>query len=211
MLGTDGDYNVYGTPNSSYKGSLSLIDTYSWNKAAKTNTWSESNLNKINLNTNFINNIGSQWANKIATTTWKVGGNTFENIVHSVPSIAYQNEMVGPAENTTYDAKIVLMYISDYSFAASLSAWTKTLFNYNGNDENGTPIKTINWMYMGYSEWTISRESNYSYNAFYVLSDGYVYSIMVSNNYGVRPSFNLSSSITYKSGSGSMSDPILIN
>ena len=211
MLGTDGDYNVYGTPNSLYKGSLSSIDTYSWNKAAKTNTWSEFNLNKINLNTNFINNIGSQWANKIATTTCKVEENTFENIVHSVPSIAYQNEIVGPAENTTYDAKIGLMYVSDYSFAASLSAWTKTLFNYNGNDANGTPIKTINWMYMGYSEWTISRESNYSYNAFYVLSDGYVYSIMVSNNYGVRPSFNLSSFITYVSGSGSMSDPISIN
>ena len=115
LLGTDGDYSGSDTPYTNYyKGSLTSIDQYSWNNVTNKNTWSESNLNKINLNTNFINNIGSTWANKIATTTWKVGGNTFDNIGSSVPSIAYQNEIVAPAENTTYDAKIGLMYVSDY-------------------------------------------------------------------------------------------------
>ena len=212
LLGTDGDYKVSSTPNASYyKGSLTSIDGYYWNNVTKKNTWSESNLNKINLNTNFINNIGSTWANKIATTTWKVGGNTFDNIGSSVPSIAYQNEIVVPAENTTYAAKIGLMYVSDYGFAASPSAWTTTLYNYDGNDAKGTSIKTINWMYMGYYDWMISRVSGYSVTAFIVGSDGGVFSSYVSNGYGVRPSFNLSSSITYVSGSGSMSDPILIN
>ena len=212
LLGTDGDYSGSDTPDTNYyKGSLSSIDTYYWNKVTKKNTWSESNLNKINLNTNFINNIGSTWANKIATTTWKVGGNTFDNIGSSVPSIAYQNEIVAPAENTTYDAKIGLMYVSDYGFAASPSAWTTTLYNYDGNDAKGTSIKTINWMYMGYYDWMISRTSGYSYNAFIVSRDGFVYSYFVSGHYGVRPSFNLLSSITYVSGSGSAVDPILIN
>ena len=212
LLGTDGDYSGSDTPDTNYyKGSLSSIDTYYWNNVTKKNTWSESNLNKINLNTNFINNIGSTWANKIATTTWKVGGNTFDNIGSSVPSIAYQNEIVAPAENTTYDAKIGLMYVSDYGFAASPSAWTTTLFKYNGNDANGTSIKTINWMYMGYYEWIVSRSSDYSYYAFIVRYDGYVFNGNVSDDYGVRPSFNLLSSITYVSGSGSAVDPILIN
>ena len=212
LLGTDGDYTSSSTPNSTYyKGSLTSIDTYYWNNVTKENTWSESNLNKINLNTNFINSIGNTWANKIATTTWKVGGNTFDNIVKSVPSVAYQNEIVAPAENTTYDAKIGLMYASDYGFAASPSAWTTTLYNYDGNDAKGTSIKTINWMYMGYYDWTISRDSAYSYNAFLVLDVGYVHRNSVSYNIGVRPSFNLSSSITYVSGSGSAVDPILIN
>ena len=212
LLGTDGDYSGSDTPDTNYyKGSLSSIDQYYWNNATVTNTWSESNLNKINLNTNFINNIGSTWANKIATTTWKVGGNTWNNIVESVPSIAYQNEIVAPAENTTYDAKIGLMYVSDYGFAASPSAWTTTLYNYDGNDAKGTSIKTINWMYMGYYDWMISRSSDYSNNAFVVTYDGYVLSDDVSDNNGVRPSFNLLSSITYVSGSGSMSDPIRVN
>ena len=215
LLGTDGDYSGSDTPDTNYyKGSLSSIDTYSWNNVTNKNTWSESNLNKINLNTNFINNIGSTWANKIATTTWKVGGNTFDNIGRSVPSIAYQNEIVAPAENTTYDAKIGLMYVSDYGFAASPSAWTTTLYNYDGNDAKGTSIKTINWMYMGYYDWTISRRSgnsDLSYVAFYVYSNGGVNNFNVSYSYGVRPSFNLLSSITYVSGSGSAVDPILIN
>ena len=212
LLGTDGDYSGSDTPDTNYyKGSLTSIDQYYWNNATVTNTWSESNLNKINLNTNFINNIGSTWANKIATTTWKVGGNTFDNISSSVPSIAYQNEIVAPAENTTYDAKIGLMYVSDYGFAASPSAWTTTLYNYDGNDAKGTSIKTINWMYMGYYDWMISRFSDFSYFAFFVDYDGYVNYNYVYYYYGVRPSFNLSSSITYVSGSGSAVDPILIN
>ena len=212
LLGTDGDYSGSDTQDTNYyKGSLTSIDQYSWNNVTNKNTWSESNLNKINLNTNFINNIGSTWANKIATTTWKVGGNTFDNIGSSVPSIAYQNEIVAPAENTTYDAKIGLMYVSDYGFAASPSAWTTTLYNYDGNDAKGTSIKTINWMYMGYYDWMISRDSDYSNCAFLVSNAGYVFNNNVSNGNGVRPSFNLLSSITYVSGSGSAVDPILIN
>ena len=212
LLGTDGDYSGSDTPYTNYyKGSLTSIDQYSWNNVTNKNTWSESNLNKINLNTNFINNIGVEWSNKIVTTTWKVGGNTFDNIGSSVPSIAYQNEIVAPAENTTYDAKIGLMYVSDYGFAASPSAWTTTLYNYDGNDAKGTSIKTINWMYMGYYDWMISRTSDNSYYAFGVRDYGFVYYNYVYGSYGVRPSFNLSSSITYVSGSGSAVDPILIN
>ena len=212
LLGTDGDYTSSSTPNSTYyKGSLTSIDTYYWNNVTKENTWSESNLNKINLNTNFINSIGNTWANKIATTTWKVGGNTFDNIVKSVPSVTYQNEIVAPAENTTYDAKIGLMYASDYGFAASPSAWTTTLYNYDGNDAKGTSIITINWMFMGYYDWMISRISDDSIYASVVDLGGAVLDLDVSAYYGVRPSFNLSSSITYVSGSGSAVDPILIN
>ena len=205
LLGTNGEFTGSGTPNSTYyKGSLTSIDTYYWNNATVTNTWSESNLNKINLNTNFINNIGSTWANKIATTTWKVGGNTWTNIAESVPSIAYQNEIVSPSENTPYDAKIGLMYASDYGFAASPSAWITTLNNYSS-------VKDSNWMYMGNYEWTVSRRSADSSYAFFVDYGGYVHVSPVSDGFGVRPSFNLSSSITYVSGSGSMSDPIRVN
>ena len=196
LLGTDGDYGESSTPDSTYyKGSLTSIDQYYWNYKNDTsindgsgsNIWSTSLLNKINLNTNFINNVGSTWANKIATTTWKVGGNTFDNIVKSVPSVAYQNEIVAPSKNTTSDAKIGLMYASDYGFAASPSAWTTTLYNYDGNDAKGTSIKTINWMYMGYYDWTISRNYAYSFYAFLVYGGGYVTYHNVSDNNGLRP------------------------
>ena len=213
LLGTDGDYQETGTPSASYyKGSLTTIDIYYWNNSTKKNTWSESLLNKINLNTNFINNIGTEWANKIATTTWKVGGNTYANISQVVPSVAYQNEIVNPVTtNTTdnakeYSAKIGLMYVSDYGYAASSSAWTLTMNNYNS-----TTAKNLNWMHMGYYDWTLSRNADDSSYAFLVYYNGSVSSYSVNDDFAVRPSFNLESSITYASGSGTQSDPIRIN
>ena len=214
LLGTDGDYSGSETPDASnYKGSLTTVNTYTWNSKATnsaTNTWSTSLLNKTNLNTNFITNIGTEWAEKIATTTWKVGGNTRENISKVVPAKAYRSEIVNPVTtNTTdnateYPAKIGLMYASDYGFAADPSAWTKTLYDYDG-------IKSLNWMYMGgYTEWTISRSSGNAYNVFLVNTSGYVNSSSASNAYVVRPSFSLESSVTYASGSGSADDPIRI-
>ena len=217
LLGTDGEYQGTGTPNSSYyKGSLTTINTYYWNNSTKKNTWSESLLNKTNLNTNFINNIGTEWANKIATTTWKVGGNTYANISQVVPSVAYQNEIVNPVTtNTTdnateYSAKIGLMYVSDYGFGADPSAWTTTLYNYDGS-VNGSTIRSLNWMHMGYYDWTISRIADDSSHAFFVSRGGNVGSYTVYHDFAVRPSFNLESSITYASGSGTQSDPIRIN
>ena len=218
LLGVGGDYYAEGTPNETYyKGSLSLISRYQWNKATGTNTWSESNLNKINLNTNFLNNIEKIWSNKIAVTTWKVGGNTNAKLRDVVPSVAYQNEIVNSnATNSTdnateYEAKIGLMYVSDYGFAASPSAWTTTLRNYDGNDTNETLIQSLNWMYMGYFDWTISRDADYSSIALRVYDVGNIYGGNVASTYGVRPVFNLESSVTYKSGSGTQSDPIIIN
>ena len=217
LLGTDGDYASTGTPNASYyKGSLTTINTYYWNNSTKKNTWSESLLNKTNLNTNFINNIGTEWANKIATTTWKVGGNTYANIRDVIPATAYQNEIVNPVtKNTTdnateYSAKIGLMYVSDYGFGADPSAWTTTLYNYDGS-VNGSTIRSLNWMHMGYYEWTLSRSADRSGSAFFVYYVGGVDDDNVLSNYAVRPSFNLESSITYLSGSGSASDPMVIN
>ena len=220
-LGTDGDYSQtykeWGM-DSTYKGTYGdgeRIGVYYWNYKATgsaTNTWSTSLLNKTNLNTNFINNIGTTWANKIATVTWKVGGNTWANIGTKTSSVAYTNEITNPVTTnttdnaTTYSAKIGLMYVSDYGFAASPDAWTLTMSSYNN-----TTATNNNWMYMGLYEWTISRHADYSYYAFNVNVGGRVDYGGVHYDYGVRASFNLESSVSYVSGSGSMSDPIVIN
>ena len=220
LLGTDGDYYGTGTPKTSYyKGNLTTLSNYSWNIFGNSNTWSESSLNKINLNTNFINNIGIEWAQKIATTTWKVGGNTYSNIYSKTPSVAYQNEIVNPDPTYTtdgakeYTAQIGLMYVSDYGFAASPSYWTYPTFNgdYNDGSSDYRAAITSNWMHMGYNEWTISRNASNLNEAFGVDYTGIVYDGNASSPNGARPSFNLLPSITYKSGSGTQSDPIVIN
>ena len=212
LLGTDGDFSQEYTSNyfSGEQGeSPSSNSLYYWNNAG-TNTWSASKLNTVNLNTNFTTNIGTAWANKIATTTWKVGGGTYANLRDAVPKTAYQYEVGSSASTTTYDAKIGLMYVSDYYYSASPSAWT--LVGYNSDyTKSYASAKGENWLYGGGWDWTISRSSDDSDIAFRVGNGGIVYDYRVSNNRGVRPSFSLLSSTTYVSGSGSMSDPVRIN
>ncbi|MBD9106859.1 hypothetical protein EGP99_03510 [bacterium] len=218
LLGADGDYNqaytATGSFSEEYKGNnLANIAAYYWNKAEQ-NTWSLSNLNKTNLNTNFITSIGADWAAKIAEITWKVGGNTFDNIGKQPAKTAYQNEVVKPVPGSTSSngetehlAKIGLMYASDYGFAAAPSAWTANLNTYNGE-----AIKNVNWMYMGLHEWTISRYVDDWDGAFLVFSAGDVTGQHAGSlALAVRPVFYLTSSVNYVSGSGTAADPIVVN
>ncbi len=210
LLGKNGDYAYSGTPSSSYKGSLTKIDGYYWNKTSEQNTWSISSLNTTNLNTNFINNIGSTWASKIVTTTWKVGGGDFRSFV---PKIVYQNEVVNPqagqysaTNETEYSAKIGLMYVSDYGFAAIPDAWTLTMGSYN----NLTATNN-NWIYIGDGDWTITPMTTMVDYVNVISSDGQIVIGFVGmDSFGARPVFNLDTSIEYVSGAGTQNDPIII-
>ena len=176
---------------------------------SESNTWSSSSLNAY-LNGEYLTSLGTL-KNKIATTTWKVGGGSWDNIGKSVPATAYQYEVGSSASTTTVNKKIGLMYVSDYYYSASPSAWT--LVGYNSSDETKDyrAATSTNWLYLGSYEWTISRNSDFTDFAFYVSSTGNVNSRSVTLSYAVRPSFNLLSSTTYVSGSGSMSDPVRVN
>ena len=168
------------------------------------NTWSSSSLNTY-LNGEYLTSLGTL-ADKIATTTWKVevAGARNDIYLNDVPKIAYQYEVGSSASSTTVDKKIGLMYVTDYGFAADSSGWTKYLMDYNSNTSK-------NWLYLGSDEWTILSSRGGTDLAFYVDSTGNVGRSDVTNSNAVRPSFNLLSSTTYVSGSGSMSDPVRIN
>ena len=185
-----------------------------WNTSSS-NTWSSSSLNTY-LNGTYLTSLGTL-KNKIATTTWKVGGGSWDNISGVIPATAYQNEVGSSASSTTHDAKIGLMYVTDYYYSASPSTWTLVGYNFSDATKDYRAAKTINWLYLGSDEWTISRDSDDTddtddmYDVFYVFSAGAVSSNDVGGSYGVRPTFNLESSVKYVSGSGSMSDPIRVN
>ena len=173
---------------------------------SESNTWSTSSLNTY-LNGEYLTSLGTI-AEKIATTTWKVGGGSWSNISASVPKTAYQNEVGSSASTTTVNKKIGLMYVSDYYYSASPSAWT--LMGYNSDaTKDYRAAKTTNWLYLGSYEWTVSRYSDRTTHAFSVTSTGDVLHSNVTDSYAVRPSFNLESSV-YVSGSGSMSDPVRV-
>ena len=213
LLGTNGDYKGSVTPDSRYKGSLSKVDTYYWNYKNNTkinngfgsNTWSTSLLNKINLNTNYLNNIGTTWSNLIEDATWKVSGHSTNFVTPSkmyTAEITNATKTYGPSDGTS---KIGLMYVSDYGFAASPSAWTSRLDYYNVE-----AIKNVNWMYMGYMEWTISPDPSNSRNLFGLVTSGNFGSYCANNGYGSRPVLYLKSSVLYSGGSGTKDSPITL-
>ena len=148
--------------------------------------------------------LSSTWQNKIATHAYKVGG--MSNSTTNTAKEYYNTEVGSSSSSTTDSMKIGLMYVSDYGFAASNSHWRTELSNYES-------AKSANWLYLGSAEWTISRRSDTTNNAFRVLSTGYVdsYNRYVNILIAVRPVFYLNSSINYVSGSGSSADPIRLS
>ena len=196
-----------GTPSSSYyKGSLSSIPNYYWSGSSSNrgNTWSNSTLNTEILNGTYLNTMGSEWSSKIATTIWKVGGMSSSST--NTAKQCYITELGSSSSSTTYNAKIGLMYVSEYGYAASPENWNTASYNYD-NDTN----RNNNWMYMGVTEWTISRRSSGTGDAFYVYGGGSVVSNGVHyGSYGVRPSFSLESDVVLSGGTGSASDPFRI-
>ena len=220
MLGSDGDY--YTTESATFwSGMRKDAGTrylYYWNGPTSsggtlTNDWGASRLNTVNLNTNYWNYLTSDWQTKIANTTWKVGGNTTANIYEQTVKSAYTNEIVSPAEVTTYQDEIGLMYVSDYMYAVDPTGWTKTGYDNNSpsnpsNDYRG--VKGDNWMYMGGADWTISRRSDLTNGAFSVSFDGCVYYTTVNVSHGVRPVFYLNSNVEFSGGTGTLSNPYRI-
>ena len=213
-IGSNGDYrdtytDVAGT-SSAYKGNLtqSRVPVYNWS-GNSTNQWSGSPLNTVNLNTNYINYLNNQnakWANMIDNHTWQVGGFS-ESIASEIVKNIYTNEIVSPATNVTYDAKIGLMYISDYQYAVEPSSWSSPV-----------PVMTNyyidnNWMILGLREWVITRNSSTTRESYRMSEGGSISSTEVNfSGYfypysTVRPVFYLKSNVAIKSGRGFSSNP----
>ena len=224
LLGTDGDYSTdtYSKiDNPSYKGELTTINRYYWNYKNDTsinnghgsNEWSTSLLNKINLNTNYLNNIGSTWSNLIEDTTWKVSGKAIKYTSDSViPKAMYTAEITnatktyGPENGTS---KIGLMYASDYGFAAAPSAWTTELYKYGSS-----AITAVNWMYTGIDDWTIAPQLLPSIiddsSVVFCIELGRLDGGFANNGVGVRPVLYLKASVAYAGGSGTIDSPITL-
>ena len=120
----------------------------------------------------------------------------------STPQTAYNYEVGSSSSSTTDSMKIGLMYVSDYGYAASNSYWTTALDSYD-------PAVSSNWL-AGMDDYFITRVNNYSH-IFRLWFFGAVDITSPVNASYIRPSFYLTSSITYVSGSGTSSDPIRIN
>lgn len=109
-----------------------------------------------------------------------------------------------------YNAKIGLAYVSDYGYAMSPSEWSK-----NVEELNRTITSYNNWMFMGLSEWTITRLSeNYDeyldYN-YFLSGDRFSIDYPDAKFTTLRPVFYLNSNVNLIGGTGTIVDPYRIN
>ena len=176
------------------------LGNYYWSGSSSntSHTWSGSTLNTGTLNGTYLNGLQYTWSNIIEITNWKVGGTYFSS--SATAKQYYDAEVENDNSNTIYSAKIGLMYISDYGYAASPNYWTEALYYYDN-------IRDNNWMYSGSSEWTIFPNLAFSDSAFAVYF-GSIDSRTVYRLHATRPVFYLNSNVQYASGSGTQSDPI---
>ena len=229
QLGTDGEYNgildyfkppFYPEMNAGDYSWSSNYNNDSFYETGYYNIWNFSDLNITNLNVNYINYLGN-WKNLIEDADWNVGGidetivNGDYNIRHSVKSI-YDSE-VGPGKVSSapfepYNAKIGLMYVSDYLYASNPQYWGEMNF---GIIDLGTLMSES---YLNpptaspLLEWTLSRYRNKNDMVFTVYIGA---AVGGSSQYGLglfltRPVFYLKTNVEYISGDGSQENPYRI-
>lgn len=174
------------------------FDKYKWEASTVTARWNQSELNTVNLNQSFLSEVDDiAVPTQTVISTWYSYGRT---TYHGKP----QEILLAEKNNTeiVMQARIGLMYLSDYGFAASKDVWGLLEMN---NYKNATPF---NWLYLGIDEYTIDSLPS-PFSGKIISKDG---SIQYSQNaaYGVRPVFSINTKFKYIKGEGSKSSPYII-
>ena len=208
----ENQYRIIGVFNNQVKLiKATSYGDYAWNSVNR-NTWDGTTKPDIytTLNTTYYSTLSAEWQNLITETTWQVGG--FNNNDLGTAKETYDVE-VGTGQNGYEETmKIGLMYVSDYGYGANPEKWTLALSSSSSN------YGTDNWLYLGDFEWLISRYAG-DFNSTFLLGSytgsfvflGNVDYAFVSSARAVRPSFSLTSTATISSGTGTSTDPFVLN
>ena len=218
---TSGTYSNYkndwtGT-TSKVKANLNvLLNEYFYNKTNTSSTYGPcTNWTYYYNNTNYRTNSCSQIVGYgideslrgyIETATWYLyGSDSNQSKQNWYLCERGGNSCTGAnkgAYSTSTDAKIGLMYLSDYLYASSYYTSSDTTTqgtSYFGNK---------NWLYKGY-EWTLTPYASDSNSVWRVIY-GSVYRTTTFYTYSARPTFYLKSSVYVTGGDGSFDNPFTL-
>ena len=216
--GTYSDYkNDWTGATTGIKANLNILfNEYFLNGTNTNSTYGAcSNWTYVSSNINYRTNdcsdivgygIDSSALNSIETTTWYLYGSGTAQSKQNWYLCERGGSSCISANSGTYssttDAKIGLMYVSDYLYASSYYASSDITDNENPYFGNK------NWLYNG-DEWTLtpfSDELNYVKS----ISSGSVYASETFVPNYVRPSFYLKSNVSISSGDGTFANPYII-
>ena len=216
--GTYSDYKNDWTGNTTgIKANLNvLFNEYFLNSTNTSSTYGAcSNWTYFYNNTNYRTNdcsdmvgygIDSSGLNSIETTTWHLNGSgTSQSKQNWYLCERGGNSCTGAnsgAYSTTTDAKIGLMYLSDYLYASSYYT------NSDTTTQNASYFGNKNWLYKGY-EWTLTPYASYAYRVWFVNFGSASYSSTHTPTFA-RPSFYLKSTVSISGGDGTFANPYII-
>ena len=152
--------------------------------------------------------------NKIAETTWNLGG----MLVISFSNQFYKYERgteVYEGRSTAWTGKVALPYSSDYGYAADFSSCSKSLKDYDDYE-----CRINNWMYSIITNsgerfgWLLTHQTGGPHYVFYVVATGSVKNDngLVYKTGGVAPVLYLSSNESIVEGTtGSKDNPYKLN
>ncbi|MBQ8902566.1 MAG: hypothetical protein IJY87_05885 [Bacilli bacterium] len=176
-----------------------LNEEVSWGESSMTDdsTWPDSliykYINDTENTSNYLNNeiyMPVEWRSKIATYSWKYG--VLSETYDLMEPNALEIYNVENRWTLSISAKIGLVYIHD--------------FLYSNDDINNS------WLVKSPYYWTMTRSDNdMLYSAWYIPSDGVISTFGVGTTTPVYPTFYLNNDAEYVSGTGTISDPYIIN
>lgn len=145
------------------------------------------------LNDTYYNTLNELEKNMIEDYSYYSGGfsDDYKNYkIHEIADKEFENKGVFVTN------KIGLMYVSDFSYMGDSNTYDDTVKK--NNSWINLPANGI---------WTISRNTKYYNQAFYITNGGLLDSATVTENKGIYPVFFLKNSVRLLSGSGSSTDP----
>ena len=172
-----------------------------------TTYWYNGKSNSKTASYDYSKNIKSNLVDKIATVSW----NTNRAPLNDQSALNYYNKersttlISTPSDNVprniTWDGKIALIYQSDYVYAS----------DYEICRNSASSCMNSNWLIDNESYHTFSPCSLYKYCTFYVKANMDVYDGHAYKDIGVRPTLFLKSDVVISGGTGTESDPYVID
>ena len=151
--------------------------------------------------------INDTYRPMIENVTWHLGGHSRTSATAEAFYGYERGTTVYSGRPPTTTGYIGLMYPSDYGYSVLSSSCARTT-NLGSYDE--ATCAGQSWLYGQGYEWTITPQSSYSVNVFYLSFSGDLSFGYAHFGFSVRPVLYLDSSVYVIDGNGSVSDPYII-
>ena len=208
-----------------------VLDGLAWDKS-NTNNWNTSSLKSL-LNGAYYNaqdgtssgycygysttitvdcdytkkGIQSGYRSMIEKVTWYLGG-YYRNEATVEAFYGYERgTSVYSGRPTSTTGYIGLMYPSDYGYSVLSSSCARTT---NLGSYSSATCAGQSWLYGNGYEWTLTPDSSYSTDVFFLYYYGYLNDVPCHIGYGSRPVLYLDASVYKIDGDGSINNPYII-